>query len=107
MGPPIDPPNCWRLNGGLSPLACFWKKSFPVSFLSRSYPKIEPCTTFVPDFVTSETAAPPVRPSAAENWLDASWNCSRLSVVKLMSGPLEWLLRLCRASDVRVHVSPH
>ena len=44
--------------------------------------------TFVPDFVTSETAAPPVRPSAAENWLDASWNCSRLSVVKLISGPL-------------------
>ena len=38
--------------------------------------------------LASETAAPPVRPSAAENWLDASWNCSRLSVVKLMSGPL-------------------
>ena len=25
IGPPIDPPNCCRLNGGFSPLACVWK----------------------------------------------------------------------------------
>ena len=35
MGPPIDPPNCWRLNCTFSRFACSVKKSFAVSLRSR------------------------------------------------------------------------
>ena len=37
--------------------------------------------------VTIVSAAPEERPSVAVNWLVASWNCSRLSVEKLINGP--------------------
>ena len=40
-----------------------------------------PCNSLVPDLVTIVSAAPAPRPSAALNWLVASWNCSRPSAV--------------------------
>jgi hypothetical protein len=35
-GPPTDPPNCWRLKGTFSAFDCLVKKSFELSFRSRS-----------------------------------------------------------------------
>ena len=58
----------------------------------------------VPDLVTSVTAAPPVRPSAAVNWLVASWNCSRLSRREAHQRSAVVVVPVVGAVDGRHHV---
>ncbi len=68
-GPPIDPPNCWRLKGDFSPrppFSFFSKKFRVLKASSRSKKYSEPCTWLVPDLVITLTAAPSLRPFTAE-----------------------------------------
>ena len=60
----------------------------------------------VPDLVTIVMAAPPVRPSAAVNWLVESWNCSSASVENVINGPPYRLSRLSAPSTVDVLLLP-
>jgi hypothetical protein len=106
MGPPSDPPNCSRLKGTFSALACLVKKSLAFSASSRANRNPEPWTVLVPDFVRIVSAAPAERPSVAVNWLVASWNCSSPSVVKVSSGPPYWLSRLSAPSTVGITFVP-
>src|SRR5690349_17856020 len=83
MGPPADPPNWLRLNGGtgvgLGALATS-KKLRPSSLLLRRNSNNEPCREFVPDCVTTPTWPPARCPYSAESVLGVTLNSRTASM---------------------------
>src|SRR5919107_3379439 len=116
IGPPIEPPNCWRLKGGLTASAAFGKRlglasasslgALALSASSRKKPKTEPWNWLEPDLVTTERSAPPERPLAAEKRCVESANSCMPSIEKFWRMPPTALSLLSPPSTVMFRLRP-
>ncbi len=97
IGPPMEPPNCCRLKGGLTMSPGSGNRfelasarsagALAFSLSSRKKPKTEPWKSLVPDFETTDRSAPPERPLAAEKRCVESANSWMPSIEKFCRMP--------------------
>ncbi len=81
IGPPTEPPKMFLNNCGRSTPAALLKKSFAVVMVLRWISNSEPCQSFDPERVTSETCAPDERPCSAFGFVVVTRNsCSESRV---------------------------
>ena len=90
IGPPIvNPPNSsLRRGGSLSPCKRFWKFVMAFRYELFSEPKMLPCQSLPPDFVTMFTTEPELRPYSGPNWLvTRTYCCTNSGLVTNRDGP--------------------
>src|SRR6185369_9017444 len=83
IGPPSEPPKMFLNNCGRSTPAALLKKSFAVVTVLRWVSNNDPCQSFDPERVTSETCAPEERPCSAFGFVVVTRNSCNESRVTL------------------------